>query len=817
MNAPWWWPSCPRTPSPAATSWTCWPSCAPSASGGPCWPWPGRRGRLPSLADVCVEYDPDGRLGLPAEYAPPVQVIAGQLLALFTSLARGLKPDNPSEAGVIHRVVEGVKVYDPVAFRADGASACWPRAEPGAWAGDITGTLLAELGRAPERQPAVLIAADLNYDYIYECPALEGGSRGADPRPRARELAGAGGIVACGLARLGAEVHLLAELGDDADGLELYEEIARRGVRREGIRRRPGARSAFTLIFADEASGRPRQVATFQGPALEFSVQPARGLAPLLERCALAYSCNYFLLPRLAEAVPELFRQARARGALTAYDANAGDGWDEPARLELLRAGIYPATDLIFLNQDEAAHLTGQADPRRAAAAVRPRQATVVVKCGAAGGGGPASEAGASRSRPSRWPAPIRDTVGAGDSFQAAFLYFLLCGLPVAHCAALASANAACHGAGPGRHRRPAGPPRAGRLPARLPGAEEGSDPGTAGLKRRHGGVRTEGRLAAAAVDRGPGRRGPARCRGRWALAAEGLLAAGASLLQGLLLAQDLGGCPAQPAAGGAPGGGVRGDPQGRQLPGAAGGAGRHHAPHRGGHRGARLLDQALGHGQRADARAVHGRDQPAGRGPVHRRRREHPSPQPHGRQAGPGRGGAGEGLSGGGRPDREPDLRAAAPGAQGPWRPVRLRRAPAAPRPGDDQLLFDPRRPGDPVDRQRRGVREPEAPRRGQDLVPAEGLARAALAAGHDPVHGPHPQPGPAGGLERGAAADDRPHRAARRGAGGQRRRTCCSWPGAGRSCPPRSWSASTSAPCSPRTSPTTSRRPTRRSSGSP
>jgi sugar/nucleoside kinase (ribokinase family) len=40
-------------------------------------------------------------------------------------------------------------------------------------------------------------------------------------------------------------------------------------------------------------------------------------------------------------------------------------------------------------------------------------------------------------------PGPIRDTVGAGDSFQAAFLYFLLRGLPVEHCAALASANAA--------------------------------------------------------------------------------------------------------------------------------------------------------------------------------------------------------------------------------------------------------------------------------------------------------------------------------------------------------------------------------------
>jgi tagatose-6-phosphate ketose/aldose isomerase len=79
-----------------------------------------RAGEAASLADVCVEYDPDGKLALPADYAPPVQVIAGQLLALFRSLALGLKPDNPSEAGIIHRVVEGVKVYDPLVFRAEG-------------------------------------------------------------------------------------------------------------------------------------------------------------------------------------------------------------------------------------------------------------------------------------------------------------------------------------------------------------------------------------------------------------------------------------------------------------------------------------------------------------------------------------------------------------------------------------------------------------------------------------------------------------------------------------------------------------------------
>jgi sugar/nucleoside kinase (ribokinase family) len=99
-------------------------------------------------------------------------------------------------------------------------------------------------------------------------------------------------------------------------------------------------------------------------------------------------------------------------------------------------------TDLIFLNEDEAVHLTGRSDPLQAAEAVRPAEATVVVKRGARGAvlrhQGRSTEVEAFPL-----PGPLRDTVGAGDSFQAAFLYFLLRGLPVSHCAALASANAA--------------------------------------------------------------------------------------------------------------------------------------------------------------------------------------------------------------------------------------------------------------------------------------------------------------------------------------------------------------------------------------
>jgi tagatose-6-phosphate ketose/aldose isomerase len=44
-------------------------------------------------------------------YRPVVDVIFGQLLGLYCSLAHRLKPDSPSPDGVINRVVEQFRIY----------------------------------------------------------------------------------------------------------------------------------------------------------------------------------------------------------------------------------------------------------------------------------------------------------------------------------------------------------------------------------------------------------------------------------------------------------------------------------------------------------------------------------------------------------------------------------------------------------------------------------------------------------------------------------------------------------------------------------
>ncbi len=49
---------------------------------------------------------------LPDHFRTPAEIVFPQLLAYHFSLALGLDPDNPSPAGVINRVVQGVTIYD---------------------------------------------------------------------------------------------------------------------------------------------------------------------------------------------------------------------------------------------------------------------------------------------------------------------------------------------------------------------------------------------------------------------------------------------------------------------------------------------------------------------------------------------------------------------------------------------------------------------------------------------------------------------------------------------------------------------------------
>jgi len=62
-----------------------------------------------SLVDYCLALDCSAKF--PDYYRPVLDVMLGQLLGLFASMQRGLKPDQPSPSGTITRVVGAIKMY----------------------------------------------------------------------------------------------------------------------------------------------------------------------------------------------------------------------------------------------------------------------------------------------------------------------------------------------------------------------------------------------------------------------------------------------------------------------------------------------------------------------------------------------------------------------------------------------------------------------------------------------------------------------------------------------------------------------------------
>jgi tagatose-6-phosphate ketose/aldose isomerase len=65
---------------------------------------------LDAVSDLVIQLFP-GKDGIDDDLRAVIDVVVGQLLALFKSLQLGLRPDNPSASGTISRVVKGVSIY----------------------------------------------------------------------------------------------------------------------------------------------------------------------------------------------------------------------------------------------------------------------------------------------------------------------------------------------------------------------------------------------------------------------------------------------------------------------------------------------------------------------------------------------------------------------------------------------------------------------------------------------------------------------------------------------------------------------------------
>lgn len=262
----------------------------------------------------------------------------------------------------------------------------------------------------------ILVAGEINPDLILSGDVKpEFGQVEKLVDSAALTIGSSSAIFACGAARLGLQVAITGLCGEDVFGRFMLEQMQRRGVNTQFVIRRAEEDTGLTVILN---RGADRAILTFPGliPSMRAEDIPDT----LLYQARHLHVASYFLQTALQPGLPGLFQHAHALGLTTSLDTNY-----DPSEEWRGFDGLLSVTDVFLPNQTEACSLTRTENVALAAERLAEKVKTVAIKLGAAGALG---MHGGRKAQIASLPVQVMDTVGAGDSFDAGFLYGYLHG-----------------------------------------------------------------------------------------------------------------------------------------------------------------------------------------------------------------------------------------------------------------------------------------------------------------------------------------------------------------------------------------------------
>ncbi len=220
-------------------------------------------------------------------------------------------------------------------------------------------------------------------------------------------------IFACGAAHLGLKVGFIGVSGDDVFGRFMLAEMQKRGVDTSGVIVRGEGATGLSVILNRSSD---RAILTF--PGLIPALHAADITESLLRQARHLHVASYFLQAGLQSGLPALFERARQLGLTTSLDTN----YDPSGRWAGMD-DLLCVTDVFLPNQTEALAIAQAQDIETAARQLAARSGLVAVKLGAAGA---LAYQGSVLARAASIPMDVLDSIGAGDTFDAGFLFGVL-------------------------------------------------------------------------------------------------------------------------------------------------------------------------------------------------------------------------------------------------------------------------------------------------------------------------------------------------------------------------------------------------------
>lgn len=263
----------------------------------------------------------------------------------------------------------------------------------------------------------IITALDMCVDFLVHLGGVipEFGQKEQIIRDYEVELGGSCGIFACQAAKLEMNTKGIGVAGADAFGALVLQKLVQAGVKTDSIRTDRFMKTGMGAALCKEDGD--RAILTYLGTI--DGVSPEDMTRDILESTRHVHVGSYYLMKKLQSHYPDILTIAKKAGATVSLDTN----WDPD---EVWDGGIWdvlPYVDIFMGNEYEACAITRKDAIKEAIEVLSGKVPIIAIKMGEKGAA--VYTDGKEYMQPAL-KVKVVDTVGAGDSFDAGFVYGFL-------------------------------------------------------------------------------------------------------------------------------------------------------------------------------------------------------------------------------------------------------------------------------------------------------------------------------------------------------------------------------------------------------
>ncbi len=236
-------------------------------------------------------------------------------------------------------------------------------------------------------------------------------------------LGSSSAIFASNISCLGVRVAFIGKTGVDLFGDFVISSLQSKAVDTGGIvQSRSCSTGATVVINVNEDRAmitHPGAMETFSGNEVNWDI---------IRQSRHLHISSYFIQTSLQKNIGDIFRKAKQMGLTTSFDPQ----WDPAEKWEIDLDRMLPDIDLFFPNESEILKITQTSTIKDALQKIKPAGTAIVIKQG--NQGSTIIQNSKAHSLPALLNEEVVDAIGAGDSFNAGFVYRFLQNQPLEYC-----------------------------------------------------------------------------------------------------------------------------------------------------------------------------------------------------------------------------------------------------------------------------------------------------------------------------------------------------------------------------------------------